>query len=148
MSFLLQYSFGLATIFAVVVGGYFTLAFREWQKYVYLANRWNEVQRFSIEVPEFSDIKKTSDYQNAFNASGHGPAKDYVSYARLCWGFAEDIYYHSTSYRKPFFLLMHNFNKDYKETLKEYKRLHFKWFQKNEHFFETEGFKKYVHDLK
>ncbi len=129
------------TVLPIVLAGvalFFTLRFRSWQAYVYLAQKWYDIQRISMDNPDFLDVSKTSNFPNAFASQS---AKDYGSFARICWGFAEDIYYHSNWLNR---WLRRGFLKHYLETLREYKKLHFKWYERNERFFGSKGFNDYV----
>ena len=124
----------------LILGTFFTLRFQVWQKYVFLANQWYNIRDISIKYPQFHDVTKTQDYKNAFAASTQ-IATHYGSYARLRWGFAEDVYFHASALNR---LFGYDLMAEYLADIREVKRLHMPWLEDNAELFATKDFMAFV----
>ena len=103
-------------------------------RYTYLANKWYDIKEKEFVNPDFADPSKTSSYETSFTGDS---LKKYKTFAWTCWAHAEDVYRNHWHERR-----------DFKRTLKWYKRLHYSWLKEPENIEHFNGsFVKYICEL-
>lgn len=107
----------------------------EMMRYTYLADKWYEMMIKELDNPDFADQSKTSSYKTYFKGN---KLRQYKSFARMCWGYAEDVY-------------INNYHKEpsFEPSLKRCKQLHYSWLKETENreLF-SRDFRKYIEELK
>lgn len=105
-----------------------------WNRYNYLANVWYDLLKIGIDNPDFVDPQKTDDWSNSFKEK---ELVKYNTYARMCWGYIEDIYtqkFHNKSFYRP--------------TIQQCKKIHYAWFRdKCQLYFADQKFKTFIENI-
>jgi len=120
----------LEIIIAIILG-YVAWSYDRGRRYNYLADRWNVIMNMNQDMPEFFDSEKTKKYETFVDEK-----KDikYHQYARMCWGFVEDVIRNDYSWER---LCGERYIDAYDETIQDFIIHHHAWLRDNTHYFET-----------
>jgi len=120
----------LEVIIAIILG-YLAWSYDRGRRYNYLADRWNTLMNMNQDMPDFFDSKKTKEYKTFDNVE---TCTKYHQYARMCWGFVEDVIRNDYSWER---LGCEKYIEAYEDTIRNFISCHHAWLRDNTHYFET-----------
>lgn len=116
-------------IIIAIVLGYVAWSYDRGRRYNYLADRWNALMNMNADMPEFFDPEKTKEYKTWYKENTN---TKYHQYARMCWGFVEDVIRNDYSWER---LWAESYIKAYEDTIQDFISLHHAWLRDNTKFF-------------
>ena len=113
----------------VIILGYMAWSYDKGRRYNYLADRWNTLMNMNADMPDFFDAEKTKEYKTWNNKDN---IIKYCQYARMCWGFVEDVIRTDYSWGIP---RSYCYVTAYEDTILDFISLHHAWLRDNPKFF-------------
>lgn len=125
--------------FVTIILGLMTYFYDRGSRYRYLAERWNELMNMNVDVPDFFDSKKTAYYKTW----GEVQKAKYNQYARMYWGFIEDVIRKDNPFDRLLGLIgFESYVEAYTITIRDCISLHHAWLRDNKERFTYLKFRK------